>query len=521
MAVSNVRLPPYPVGSRPSTAVLLKGIFEFDQFDDWLPDPAYYEDQRLNEQKVTQRIERLWQSQELPPRGVEVLNLPRNSGGRIPGLTLSLDERICAHGVIAAMAPRIIPALLKDKVYGFEYRKDQAPLFSQPGDGLPKLFENLLVAIEYGMSNRFQILDVVGFNQNASFDRLTSILQTFGARPDEASFLRNLVQASNSGIPSIDDAFAFLYNFYLQPVDRALANAKNNFFRYRDEYFVLDNRAKQRVQTQLVEIGLRSRLVAQSGNLDVKSKLVERVWSKLKKNPTGGDSEAEERLGKLYGGELKARYSCDSWDESEKRCITESYELVYEKVDVNAVQELFKLPCKTAPLDSIQILPLLRAIHKQRRSGVVLRPPFNRATNEFAGYRKRLATGRNWLQDALATALRTSTDWQMTWVLPLLSDLGPLQKLEIEMMQQVIGRVNVGATAKIQARMALARSSDLPIERFWQGPSAMKTQYMIRSSLLAARYLFNRNHGRAWMISEQSARDSESELINFLTTNME
>jgi hypothetical protein len=517
--MSNLRLPPYPSGARPAVVDLLKGIIEFDQFDDWLPDAVYYEDQRLNEQRAAQRIEQLWQAGELAVPAGEAVKLPRTNGETVPSLALPLDARVCAHGVIAATAPRIVAALLKDKVYGFEFRKDDQPLFSQPGDGLAELMRNVIAAALFDRVENFQILDVVAFNRNASMARLESILQSAGARPDETNFLRQLMQPGPSGLPSIDDAFAFLYNFYLQPIDQALAVASINFFRYRDEYFVLDDRGKQLVEAQLQRIGLSARVVAQSPPLDVKDKLSEQVGMKLAGQDALEDKEVEEILGKIAGGELIARYECTTWNQDEKLCQTDYYEVVYKSTEVDAAQELFKLSAETHPLDSVQILPLLRAIHQRRRLGVLLRPPFEGAMSALREYRNTLAAGRAWLRDALATALQTGAEWQITWVAPLLSDLGPLHGQEVTLLRQVIAQGNIGQVAKTQARLALARSSTLPAEQFWE-PRPTSTRYQLRAAALAARYLANRGSSRPWQRLEPLVGSLEPELKNFLLTSI-
>lgn len=506
----DIRIPPYPGGARPTTLAVLKGILEYDQFDDWLPDPLFYEDQRLNERRAVQRIERLWQLRQLTVPAREVLNLPRASGQTVPVIALPLDARVCAHGVIAAMASRINSALLRDKVYGFEFRKEKNPLFSQPGEGLKDLFENTLEAADISNGN-MQILDVDAFSRRASIGRLETTLQRAGARPDETSFVRQLLQAGPQSLPSIDDAFAFLYNFYLQPVDQSLASAKTNFFRYRDEYYTLDDKARQIVETQLVQLGLSARLIADYKFSAPKEKLSEQV--------TPEHSEAEKLLGPVEGGKLVAKYTCDTWND-QRRCTTDTYEIVYEAEDLSALPRLFALQYGSHPLDGIRILPILRAINQHRKSGVLLRPSFDRATDVFNSYRKKLGRGRAWLRGALATAVARNSDWQITWITPLLSDLGPLQDNEVTLLQQVIAKPAIGQAAKSQAQLALARSSLLPADQFWVNPSNALSRYQFRSALLGARYLANRGNSSPWQRLEQAALSTEPELRDYLLTNI-
>jgi len=59
-------------------------------------------------------------------------------------------------------------------------------------------------------------------------------LERCGARPAEREFLSEMMRTDTDGLPSIDDAFAVLYNFYLLPVDEELIAARVHAFRFRD-----------------------------------------------------------------------------------------------------------------------------------------------------------------------------------------------------------------------------------------------------------------------------------------------
>lgn len=514
--MSKLKIPASPGENRPTTQTLLKGIIEHDQFDDWLPDTVYYQDQQRYEQDATTRIEKLWREEEVTKPSIELLNLPRVSGQTVAAIALPLSVRVCAHGIIAAMAPRINQNLHRDKVYGFEFRRNGMPLFSLPGEGLNKVFELAFQAARADENANVQILDVVAFSRNARIAQLNRVLQQSGAFPDEANFLLQLIETSDKGLPSVDDAFAFLYNFYLKPVDQALFDQQVNFFRHRDEYFVLNGKARSVLEKELAAIQLQSKMLKEFGRF---ADIEENAQEDLSK-----DEEREEViLGEYDEGKLIATYVCDGWLSEDKQC-SGRYELDYidfRNVQVTSVSELFSLPARSDPLDALRVLPFLRFIHYIRRPGVLLRPPFDTATGEFIAYRQKLDRGRTWLQEALSTAINHGANWQITWVVPLLSDLGPLKANEITLLLQILSTPSLEPVAKIQARLALARSSSIAPDSFWVDPNPGASNYQFRAALLGASYLARRGSIEPWKRIEQRATSDESTLKKLLQTYME
>jgi len=407
------------------------------------------------------------------------------------------------------MAPRLSANLLKDKVYGFHFTGSEIPLFSPPGHELGEVFERAIEAAIF--TDMFQIFDVKDFSRKATFDRLEQILQRAGARVDETAFIRQVIAPSDPSLPSIDDAFAFIYNFYLEPVDRTLAEQKINFFRYRDEYFVFDHKTRKTVEQELEALGLSSRPVAEFTDLyDKKFDLNEEVSPE--------EMYQEFVFGRHRGGELIAKYECDTWSAEEKRCVSETYELTYSLPDLDAVAELFKLPPKPDAFDGVNILPLLRAIHKQRRLGALLQPPFNNAPTEFAEYRRRLSKGRAWLFEALATGVDTGADWQIVWTSRLISDLGPLKDQEVKLLQKILKQKNSGDIAKSEARLALARSSSVNAASFWSDPKFVSEGYHTRASILGASHLARRGNPQPWNKLDQRTKKAQPHLSNLLSS---
>ena len=520
----DIMLPRYSASSRPDSLTALRGITLYDQYDDWLPDPVYYADQVVNSKAVAavaKRVDDLFTNEKLESPASVYLQLPRNSGESLRALALPLDARICAHVVIAAMASRISTALLRDKVYGFELTEGR---FSTPGEGLVEVMQNALEAALF-TTGGLRILDIESFNNKADISTLERTLLKMKASSAETKFLRDLLTAPvseaiyngtlslariafqsrsiTSNLLSVDDAFAFLYNFYLQPVDKALADSKLNFFRYRDEYFVFSEDDEKRVTDKLKDLKLRARVVATYRKLDLKDNLSERVNEDRLK--------ASEVIGSFGGGEIVATYECDTWNQKEKTCVTDSYEVSFSLKENFA--DLFTFS-PDRPLDCIQILPFLRAMHRVRAPEVLRRSPSPDVPKDLAAYRLAIQANRDWLRKALSLAVERRVNWQITWVTQMLSDLGTLSSDEAEQLRRVVNNRSIGPAAKAQAYIALARNgAKLSINDFWDDSYS---GYMLRAAMLTARYLFDHGERKAWATMQSLARSKEPDLANYL-----
>jgi len=484
-------------------------LFEHDQFDDWLPDVVYYNDQLNEVSSVVARVKSLWRSDSFPSPNVEVLLLPRANGATVPALALPLDARLCAHAVISAFAPRVAMKLLRDKVYGFRFLRDGARIFDPPGEELERVFDNVASAARASSTGAFELVDIVAFNASAKPDRLVATLQGCGARPDECNFLRELAALGGRGLPSIDDAFSFAYNFYLQPIDETMKQRQHNFFRYRDEYFVFDERAKQTVESQLATRGLQGHVVGRSVDIGATiDKMKEEVVLSAPPN-----HEVHETLVTLPQGTLVASVSCDSINEED--CSDYNEVVFLRRADID---DLFRVRANT-PLDAVTILPHLRDLNAKRATGVVLGPPFIGETESQAKYRTALNRGREWLGSVLTTGIRTGSSWQAGWAATLLSDVGMLSETEAGLVLRLLAAHSIGETAKVQARLALARSSTLTADRFWTR-ELPKTEYRRRGMLLAARHLARRNPA-PWKALQQAVGAHEPQLIRHLTANIQ
>ena len=495
-------LPPrYPNDAAKQIDALARSLLTADQFDDWLPDALYYEDQRNEIAPLLARVQALWKGESIADPPVETLQLYRAGGATLPALVLPLDVRLVAHGVIASLAPRISGALPRDKVYGFRFLRGKAA-FDEPGAELDKVFDVVAEAARAAANDSFQVLDVDSFARSANPETLALTLQRCGARSDESYFLRDMAKLGGSGLASVDDAFAFAYNFYLQPVDQGLMIQKHNFFRYRDEYFVFDDRARQSVTTSVQSIGLRIR---DRG----KSRPIDSTISDLKDQLGNETREAEGKLIELPYGTLWAKVECGGRDMSEE-CSDIAERITFRALTTGA---LFRVSAER-PLDAVTVLPQVRYFHRQRRAGVLLAPPFAAANDQIRAHQKSLVSHRAWLAKVISTGLQAGASWQAGWAATLLSDIGMLTDAEAATLIDMVKSPAIDESSKMQARIALARSSNVAADRFWT-TAIPRTEYRRRGMLLAARHLARRNPG-PWNALVQTVGKGEPELVRHL-----
>ena len=486
----SLRIPRYTAGT-PDFDRISRALMEADQFDDWLPDVVYFRDHYNALPQLVGSLAALWERGVLSDPVVETTLLPRDSGRPVPAAVLPLDVRICSHAVISQLAPRITPALPRDKVYGFRFLKSGQRTFDPAGKELEHVFDLVTRAARAATTNEFRMIDVVAFNSSAQPERLARTLQKCGARTDEATFICELARRTRSGLASIDDAFAFAYNFYLQPVDAELVKQKHNFFRYRDEYFVFDARAEETVLQAL------GRLALQGRSIGARSAFVQR---EIVGRP----------LIELPNGTLTSEYEdCPYIDDD----CTDYGEIVF-RFEGPRVDDFFAH--RTTVADAIAVLPYLRELHRRRSDGVLLAPPFSGQTAEGADYRASL--DRSQLRRDLRSALDEHASWQAGWSSTLLSDTAQLEEADVGLLLAVLEDESMTSATKAQARLALARSSDLPADRYWTS-TPPSSPYGRRVALVAARHLARRNTS-PWRTLREAARANEPRLIEHLEANL-
>jgi hypothetical protein len=499
-----VLFPRYSGDTPVQFARIADSLFKYDQFDDWLPDPVYYQDRADDLASTVKRAEAVWSANTAASFEPETLDLPRASGQTVPAVALPIDVRLCAHALITVMAPRIAAKLRRDKVYGFRFLRQGSRVFDRPGGELANALALVADAAKASNAGTFELLDIVNFNASASPDRLAQTLKSCDARPDEAHAISTLAALGGRGLASVDDAFACAYNFYLQPIDEELFQAKLNFFRYRDEYFVFDPAAGVAVRAGAQRLGL----VARSKG---PSKDVHEAEASLGKG--GGRQWASEVLLKLPNGSIRGVLSCPP---SAEDC-TDRFEMFFEREEPG-IDWLFERPAYQL-VDAIDVLPVLRSVHRRRRGRELLAPPFGDEARVFAAYRSGLAKGRAWLAEALDTAIRLRSSWQAGWCATLLSDLGALSEAETQLVKRAATSALLKESAKAQARIALARSSTLGEGEFWGMPGAA-TEFQRRATLTAAR-LLARRFAEPWNAARASLGAQEPELVRHLTANIQ
>ncbi|MDW3222852.1 MAG: hypothetical protein R8G34_08220 [Paracoccaceae bacterium] len=235
------------------------GVRTADQFDDWLVDPISFEDIRLDRQLFVDQLEVVWRGGTLKSAAPARFPVPRESGRSLKAMALPLSLRLATHAMIADAAPKLMLGHLRDKILGFGFHNERVSAFEAPVDGAEELEIAALDLLEVGYGDQVTVVDVTAFQNSATPKRLQTVMTSAGVIDEQVQFLSRLLARNDGGLPTVDDAFAFLYNSYLRPVDHAVAQSGANFFRHRDEYFLLDPDAVSIVEAGLTSIGLSGR----------------------------------------------------------------------------------------------------------------------------------------------------------------------------------------------------------------------------------------------------------------------
>lgn len=497
----------------PDFASLLNGIVgrgpgaqePADQFDDWLADPIYHEDLRLDQAWMVAQLETAWGIGALQTPTPSALALPRDGGRPLRALTLPLSLRLAAHATIEDAAPRLTNRLISDKVIGFGYHSGSVPRFDAPGDRASLIEEAARELIYGGIGDAITVIDVSGFLANATVDRLSSELRSADVLDEQVRFIGSILDMGKPGMPSIDDAFAFLYNVYLAPVDRAIAKSKVNFFRYRDEYFFVEELGTSAVETALSAIGLvgaqKSREIDFNGTLYSLQEQVEGLSHEERE-----DGPLQQLIGTI--GDIEV------WAAFDPACSSDCFEL-YFSVNPAATTRWFFDTCRSgAVLDAVKAVPNLRSFHRRRVPLAWRRPPFDAVSPETATLLNELRQNRDALSAALASAVDNHAEWQAVWAATLLSDVGALDGPDLDVLRTAM--VGSDVYAAEAARLALARSSTLPADEIWPGLDNGQDGQVRRSRAMTAYFLANRGAGAAFEGARSEIGLSDPALLRFL-----
>ena len=493
--MSEAHLPSYDETQILPTTALLSAVVETDQFDDWIPDPVYYREVQRHPERARSGIDAAWERGILDPEDRTDVFLPRSTQ-KLRATAWPLASRACIHRVIAAMGGRMAPTLDRDRVFGFRLVRGVDRVFDMPCDELTELFEQVFGKAT--LSEYLQVTDVTEFLPSLRRGRLADVWGRAGAWPSETKFLRDCLLGYEKGVPSSDDAWAFLYNFALLPVDQELSSKGVTFLRHRDSYFTFDWGDDQRVREALHGEGLEAVNAVTEPEIDLWARdaanlPMEDEWTDVPDNYIGTYVQ-------LPSARIRLEVSFDFSDSTEIEGIDS--EGLCES-DWETLQAALDDP---AQLDAIRLVPLLRRFHKGRSAGVLLVPPFEASEVVFNEYRTWLGQApERWLLRALGTAARAEDEWSIACLAQMASDIGPLPRRVERLMLSLVESGGCGTVADCGLRVALARSGlVMPARLRWE-PS---TTFERRSECLAAYYSARRGSPEWWL--ELRAHETES-----------
>ena len=504
-------LPQYNDGIGAATSALYF-ILHDDQYDDWLSDPIYFRDLIDSVPEVANKLQAQWAMGNINAPEFEQVQLPRASKSPLFARSLPLRARLAAHVIISKMAERISPAIRRDKIYGFRWltpasRDDVSRFwvtkltrtFDSPGGELPRLFRAIVDATLAVENKTFGIVDVAGFNASIRASALSEIIVGLGARSDEASSLLELVSLGDSGVASIDDAFAFVYNFYLTPVDEQLFKLKLNFFRYRDEYYVLDKVSRDAVIFGLSSIGLA---YSTSEPIHISTSTPTHV-------SRGQEPEVEMlRLGSTV---LLGRAECFKLDE---HCSDWNEMVAYQRdPDFTLMPTAFG----DNP-DAVRLLPYLRSINRNRYLYISELLGFQKISPNASLYLNRLGKISSWLRTVLLTSAAQKRWWHVNWSSALLADAGETSGEVASALQRVVHSAEAALSTRCACQLALVRMK-LPNLRDYLHPLNLKSEYGMRTHMVACS-LAARSQPTLWTGAKLTNGGRDPHLIQFLEMNM-
>jgi hypothetical protein len=478
----------------------MRAIVEFDQYDDWIPDPVHFEDTRASLGRPAPLFDRVRRAAP-DPSHVEFTSLARRSASPLAAASLPLDFRVQVNAATTRIARRITSKLARDRVLGFTYRPGSAQLFSPPGEGIIELVDGdgLAGALLF-RANEAIVLDVKGASANSSWARLKTILIDASAGIQDVDAVGRAYGRAGS-LPTGDDAWAFLANYVFRPVDQALIAAKVDFYRVRDEYVVFNLADSARVRNALAGAGfsaVAATPLSEGLADDYEFKLSQKCDSS--DNPDSVEMIAQSTS--YY--DVIATLRCGTSDSAELSVLPHG-PLAADKAANMLINRL------RSSWDAIDMSPILRPIWSSRRTTVLRRAPSS------TPYRNTLANRKGDILNALRQARASGEPWIAHVTSVLASDLGPLAPEDLQALQAYAAQPHavLGGAA---ARTALARSSTLPADRILP-PGFPHVGHPIgrRWGGLAALYLAQREIGQPLAAWVQAARGVEPQLADMLS----
>jgi hypothetical protein len=499
--MATVKLPAGAPAAQALSARALQGILSHDQYDDWLPDCVYWLDYAQSPQALLQRVSKAFVAGQIEAEDPVLLQLPRKQGKPLPAARLALAERVCAHALLGANANALERMIIRDKVYGFRYRETATPLFSPPGEGIADVFRAAVFATTISDCSNLQVWDVDAFSTKAEFTRLDQVFLAAGV-PGVARALKVLLGGPATGLPSCDDAFAFAYNCYLQPVDQKLLAQRVNYFRYRDEYFLLRDTDRPKLAAAQASIGVTSRLRAEFGNCSAMREADR--WQSDENVFVHDDGAVVAEL-------IRCR------DESGEP-VSDCWELegfAHTDGGVNLSRHLETAGARRL-VDAIRFVPTWRALNLARRTGVQLLPPFAVAANEYRKLTTDVDKLDRGMRTALAVAMQQGDSWQTMWCATLMSDRSVLTSEDRQLLADAANATRLIPAAQWTALIALARHGAGVDAAIWQKPGASQSSDTHRRALLAASYLARHGKPKHWSALRSRFAPRYPELVRLL-----
>jgi len=435
-----------------------RSVLHFDQYDDWLPDPFYFDDVKSREANpsiVTGLVRRARPA----PGDVESFRLPRGGPSTLRGVAIPFGLRIQANAAAVRIARKIRSALPRDRVLGFRFNPQGGHRFSSPRDGIEGL-ENILSLRLLVDQGRAIVTDVTASSERMQWPRLAAVLSQLGADAEDLGLI-GLCYGRGPGLPSGDDAWSFLLNYYFRPVDAALLSRHIDFYRVRDEYITF-NSAHAAVVAQLLQTfgfgSVSTRLRNEKILDDLTDACNDVVGSPDDSQPSREQNlHAEVDILSTSAFTVKGSARCDP---QTGNILSDSQELYVAKAPnispAAAVDRLRKLMDATP--DAVDMAPLLRLIWSARQKWVAGRSTSVARLDRH--YAAAIKAARASLAQRLARSTAADSAWTGHVCAILLSDMAPLDSAAVAPLL-AYARSPSAVLGGSAAQAALARASGL------------------------------------------------------------
>lgn len=444
-------------------------IVDHDQYDDWVPDPVYFDDlkARLSQPAAAAALVRRLAA---APFGSLQFRLPRTSRSVLRGVSLPAGLRVVATAATLRIAPRVRAGLPRDRVVGFRYNPGGSARFSAPYEGIVAL-ESALDDKILSNGGRLTITDVQASSARMQWSRLSATLFGLGADPEDLAFIGRCY-GSGEGLPSADDAWAFLLNYYFRPIDNALVARKVDFYRVRDEYITFEPGHAAIVAQMLTGAGFAS-TATRFGGAKIKSDVEDACADKVMEVRSDDDDENASAPNVNVEFDVLTTPYFNVFATAE--CEVATGTIYSDRADLHISQIPDLTPRQVfdrlgaafgGNIDAIDLSPLLRKLWQARRNAVLRLKASDGPIDK--GYMAGLVATKRALSDRVAASLSADAAWTGHVCSVLLSDMGTLDQASVRSLM-AYARSPSALLGGAAARMALARASTVGAEQILTG----------------------------------------------------